>query len=145
MIYCMSQPVWCFFAINFTPHFIHFKTYLDGFGEVCIFWVYVCLVFFCFFKTDIVVFWLMLKTCEMSRMPLSVMDIFTISCLVCGSVSLFVYFVWKVFFVVVAFVAWCVVWLFVHFYYVFVIAMYVFCCYFCCVRCPCGYGVLSCL
>ena len=67
------------------------------FFEVCIFWVYVCLVFFCFFKTDIVVFWLMLKTREMSRMPLPFIDIFTISCLVCGSAPLFVYFVWKVF------------------------------------------------
>ena len=49
------------------------------------------------------------------------------------------------FFVVVAFVAWCVVWLFVHFYYVFVIAMYAFCCCFYCVRCPCEYSVVSCL
>ena len=42
-------------------------------------------------------FWLMFKTREMSRMPLPFVDIFTISCLVCGSVSLFVYCVWKVF------------------------------------------------
>ena len=54
-------------------------------------------MFFCFFKTDMTVFWLMSKTREMSRMPLPFRDIFIIICLVWGVVPLFVYCVWKVF------------------------------------------------
>ena len=96
MIYRMPQQARCFFTVNSAPHFIHFKTYFQGLGEVCVFWVYVCLGGFCFFKTDRVVFGLMFRMREMLRMPLLFGDIFIIKVLVCGLALWFVYFSWKV-------------------------------------------------
>lgn len=91
MVYGVPQPTRSFFAIHSAPHLIHFKADCEGFFEVFVFWVYVGLVFFCFFKTDKTVFMLTPRVRAVSRMPLPFSAIFIIICLVCGRVPLFLY------------------------------------------------------
>ena len=73
MIYSMPQPTRSFLAVNSAPHLIHLQTDFKGCYEVCIFWVYVCLEFLCFFKTDMTVFWLCLThvKCHVCRCRLT--------------------------------------------------------------------------